>query len=365
MAIPTEAQVKEQRIWQKLAELGYESLIVTRRDNFAWLTCGGRAVVCYGEPGSPVFLVLTPDHKYAVGYSIDLIRTAEEVLAGLGYEPIPLPSFGKTTAEVALQRAVGRVAADSPLPGATDINATIVSLHEPYTPEEMARYALAAAESGELIRELAYWVEPGMTERQVMAHAWELYVAHGFEGRYFFCGADERIRRYRHPVFTDKPIQYAVLIAPCAAKWGLHVPLTRMVYFDEPPADIRRRFRAVATMQAAMLATIRPGVKLTTLRAIYLELFDSSGYPEEKDVHFHGGPIGYFGSMPERCLDQAEVVKPNMAFAWYFTVAGVKSEELMLVTEQGATLRSVDPSWPLLEVEYEGQRLAVPDILVR
>ncbi len=102
MAIPTEAQVKEKRIWQKLAELGYDSLILTRRDNFAWLTCGGRAVVCYGEPVSPVFLVLTPERKYAVGYSIDLIRTAEEELVGLEYEPVPLPSFGKTPIEVAL-----------------------------------------------------------------------------------------------------------------------------------------------------------------------------------------------------------------------------------------------------------------------
>ena len=43
-----------------LAELGYDSLILTRRDNFAWLSCGGRAVVAYTVPDSPVFLVVTP-----------------------------------------------------------------------------------------------------------------------------------------------------------------------------------------------------------------------------------------------------------------------------------------------------------------
>jgi hypothetical protein len=37
----------------------------------------------------------------------------------------------------------------------------------------------------------------------------------------------------------------------------------------------------------------------------------------------------------------------------------------MLVDEQGAALKSVDPEWPMLEVEYAGRRIAVPDILVR
>ncbi len=365
MAIPSEAQVKEQRIWEALTRLGYDSLIVTRRDNFAWLTCGGRAVVCYGEPISPVFLVLTPQRKYAVGYSIDLLRTAEEELEGLEYQPVPLPSFGKTPAEVSLELAQGRVAADSALLGVTDIQRLIITLHEPYTPEEMARYAIAAQESGDLLRELAHWVRPGMTERQIVAHAWKLYVERGFEGRYMFVGTDERIRRYRHPVPTDKPIEKAVLLAPCAAKWGLHVPNSRLVYFGEPPEDIRRRFQAVTTMQAAMLVTIRPGVKLARLREIYLHLFDALGYPEEKTVHFHGGPVGYVGSMPERCLDPEATVTANMAFAWYFTVAGVKSEELMLVDEQEASLKSVDPTWPMLDIEYEGRHVAVPGILVR
>ena len=55
-----------------------------------------------------------------------------------------------------------------------------------------------------------------MTERQVMAHAWELFVNAGHEGRYMFLGSDERIRKYRHAVFTDKPIER------CAAAGALH-----------------------------------------------------------------------------------------------------------------------------------------------
>lgn len=365
MYSPAEAQEKERRIHTRLAELGFDSLILTRRDNFAWLSCGGRAVVAYTVPDSPVFLVVTPQEKYAVGLSIDLLRTMDDELEGQGYQPVSLPSFGKSPAEAALKVATGRVAADGPFPGADDIGPAVMALHEPLTPEEMDRYAAVALESGELLDELAHWVEPGKTERQVWAHMWKLYLERNFEGCCMFVGSDERIRLYRHAVPSDKPIEKGVLLAPAAAKWGLHVPASRMVYFGEPPDDIRRRFQAVATLQAAMVSTIRPGVKLTELLETVFELFESLGYPEERTVHYHGGPAGYQANYPERCQDPEEVVKANMAFAWYFTVAGAKSEELMLVDEQGASLKSVAPGWPMLEIDYQGSKVPIPDILVR
>jgi Xaa-Pro dipeptidase len=356
MSIPNEIVVKEARVSEALARLGYESLILTRRANFAWITAGGRAISCYGEPTSPVYLVLTPRGKYAVGYSIDMLRTADEELAGLGYDIVSLPSFGKTMPDAAGELAVGR---------ADDISPELGKLYEPYTPEEMARYAEAARTSGRIIGELANWVQPGMTERQVMAHAWALFVNAGHEGRYMFLGSDERIRKYRHAVFTEKPIERCVLLAPCTARWGLDVPLSRLVYFGEPAEEIRRRYLAVASMQAAMLATVRPGVHLTRLREIYLELYDRFGYPEEKTVHFHGGPIGYGGSGWDRLLDPEAVAQANTAYTFFFTIAGAKSEELMLVEADRTWLASVVQPWPMLEIEFAGRKHAIPDILVR
>jgi antitoxin VapB len=365
MSIPAEAFEKERRVHDTLARLGFDSLIITRRDNFAWMTCGGEAVVSHTVPTSPVYLVLTPRRKYAVGYSMDLPRTVDDAMGGLGYEPVTLPTFGKTPEQVALELATGRAAADDHFPGADNIDPAIVALHEPFTPEEMERYRRAAQGSGAILRELADWVQPGMTERQVLAQAWGRYVAHGFEGVCMFVGSDERIQRYRHAVASDKPIEKAVLLAPAASKWGLHVPASRMVYFGDPPEDIRRRFQAAATMQAAIVASIRPGVRLKSLLDLCFSLFESLGYPEELTNHYHGGPSGYRPSYPERSRDPEAIVTPNMAFAWYITIKGVKSEELSLVTGQGASIQSADPSWPMLDIEYQGRRLAVPGILVR
>lgn len=105
MPSTSEAQEKERRVHRLLSQLGYDSLIVARRDNFAWLTRGRRAVVAYTSHLSPVYLVLTPTRKYAVGFNMDLPRTMDDEL---GYEPISLPTFGKTSEQVALELAGAR-----------------------------------------------------------------------------------------------------------------------------------------------------------------------------------------------------------------------------------------------------------------
>ena len=360
-----ESRTKESRVRSLLSERGFDSLIVTRRDHFAWLTCGGRAVVSYVTPTSPVDLVLTPDAKHAVGYVMDVPRTMDEELASLGYEPVALPTFGPSPDEKALDLAPGRVAADADLPGAENLDADLVALHEPLTEQEMARYRTIGRETGELLRELAEWVRPEMTERQVCGKMWELYVAAGFEGNCMFVGADERIERYRHPVPSDRCIKRSVLLAPAVSKWGLHALTSRLVVFGEPEAELRRRFDAVATMQAAMVAATHPGVHLSQLLRRCLGLFDGLGYCDQKTMHFHGGPTGYRVSYPERCQDEEAVATENMAFGWYLTLPGVKSEELVLLDGEGAHIASIDPTWPTLKVDVDGDTIPVADILVR
>jgi len=120
---------------------------------------------------------------------------------------------------------------------------------------------------------------------------------------------------------------------------------------------------AVATMQAALVGATRPGVKSSSLLDLCMHLFVSLGYPEERTNQVHGGPTGYRVGYPERCQDPQAVVIPNMAFGWYLTVAGAKSEELVLGDDQGAGIYSVDPGWPMLKIEYQGRVVAAPDIL--
>ncbi len=365
MSIPHEARVKEERVRALLHQRGYDSLLIARRENFAWLSCGGRAVTSYVVENAPVYLLVTPTRKYAIGYSMDVPRTVDEELAGQGFEAVALPTFGKTPEQAAVELAGGRLAADCPIAGLDSIGPAVTGLHEPLLPEEMQRYREVGREAGELVCELANWVTPGMTERQVLGRMWGLFAEHDFDGDCMFVVSDERIRRYRHAVPSNKAIERVVILAPATYKRGLHVQISRLVYFTPPTQDERQRSMAAATIQAAMLAIARPGTRLAAMRQTCLDLFDQLGYPEEKTRHMHGGPTGYRVSYPERCGDPEEAVRPGMAFSWYITLSGAKSEETFLVDEHSSQFISVDPTWPTIEIDTHGQKVAVPDLLVR
>jgi Xaa-Pro dipeptidase len=363
--LAAEVKEKEGRVRGLLERIGCQSLMVTRRENFSWLSCGGRAVVSYVTDASPVLLLITPEKKYAIGYIMDLPRTMDEELLNQGYEPIFLSTLGKSPLEAALALAEGKVAADEKINGVKFAGPDVTALHEPLTQQEMARYRQIAKESAEIIHRLACWVEPGMSERQVLGYMWGQYLEQDFDGDCMFVVSDERIQRYRHAVPSGKKIENVVLIAPAVYKYGLHVVISRMVYFSPPSADLLHRQQAVSTILAAVVNHAVPGSRLSGLLAVCYDLFDSLGYPEEKGNHMHGGPTGYRVGYPERCRDQAEIIQHNTALGWYITIRGAKSEEVVLPGSWGGEIISLEPNWPMVKIEYQGNSSLVPDILRR
>ena len=243
-AIP-EYLVKEQRIREMLERLGYQSLVLTRRENFAWLSCGHKGVVSYVSETSPVFLLITPSKKYAIGHNMDLPRTFEEELDGLGYEPVSLPTFGKSPLEKTLELAEGKLAVDDCFIGMDNIEPEILKVHEPFTLEELARYDKVCKESAAIVKELALWVKPGVTERQMLAKMWGMYLEQGFEGDCMFIVSDDRIKRYRHGVPSDKPIEKHLIIAPACTKLVCTYKLAALSILENP-----RRTSANGTMRS-------------------------------------------------------------------------------------------------------------------
>jgi Xaa-Pro dipeptidase len=361
----SELEVKEQRIQNMMKRLGYQSLLLTRRDNFSWISCGHKAVVSYRTESSPIYLLITPEKKYAVGYFMDLPRTMDEELNGLGFEPVQLNTFGKTPFTAAIELTKGKVGADGYFPGVDFVASEVSKLYEPYTQQDMDRYRSACQESAGIIHDLAYWVKPGMTERQVLAETWKRYLEHGFEGDCMFIVSDERIKKYRHGVPSDKKIEKAVILAPAVMKYGMGLPISRVVWFEEPPADIRKRHLAASTIHAFVVAATKPGVKMSTLREIVHQKYDETGYGEDYYHHMHGGPCGYIMSNPDRCDDPNEVVGANTSFSWYITITGTKSEEVNMVDEISAKIITDIHNWPMLNIQVDGKVIEMPDLLVR
>jgi len=91
--------------------------------------------------------------------------------------------------------------------------------------------------------------------------------------------------------------------------------------------------------------------------------YAAEGFPGEWQLHHQGGPIGYepreFIVTPER----DETAQIGQAIAWNISISGVKSEDTFLLAEHGPELLTLDPAWPTLDVEVDGQVYARPAVL--
>ncbi|HYF78376.1 MAG TPA: aminopeptidase P family N-terminal domain-containing protein, partial [Symbiobacteriaceae bacterium] len=85
--LEAERREKESRVQQYLAERGLGALVLTRVENFAWLTAGANNRIVTTEEAGAASLIYTADGgKYVVTNVSEARRMQEEEFAGLGWE---------------------------------------------------------------------------------------------------------------------------------------------------------------------------------------------------------------------------------------------------------------------------------------
>jgi Xaa-Pro aminopeptidase len=150
-----------------------------------------------------------------------------------------------------------------------------------------------------------------------------------------------------------------------ARRWGLIASLTRLVRFGEPDEALRRRHAAVTAVDAALIQATRPGAIAGDIFQAGVAAYAEQGFPDEWTRHHQGGATGYAGRDYRATAHTNAVVQPLQAFAWNPTIAGTKSEDTILATEGGPEILTATRDLPTQWGEWEGARLARPDILVR
>jgi len=175
--------------------------------------------------------------------------------------------------------------------------------------------------------------------------------------------SDERIANYRHPLPTDKPIERYAMLVLCFRKDGLVISLTRLVHFGRLPSDLQRKAEACARVDARLILGTRAGRTLSDLFAIARDAYADEGYPEAIDEHHQGGSAGYAVREVIARPDAHTPIAVNQMFAWNPSIRGVKSEDSILLTENGVEILTAMEGFPTLSVSIDGQAIARPAIL--
>ena len=359
-----EAANKRAQVQTWLEQKGLDGVILSRRNSFAWVTCGGdNKVSNYTEVGAG-HIVITRNKHYLVAYYMDAERLLNEQVAEQGYELVPLHWFDGDERGRAKALAGKQPGADTLFPGTQFVLEDIMDMQWPLSDLELERTRWLGRQENEILHKIFTLVQPGMTELEIGQMLTCEIVHRGLEVDVPIVGSDERIHKYRHVLATDKKLERYLLLGPVIRRWGLHAMVSRSLHFGEPPADVQKAFMAAATIEGRIITSLKEGLKFKTILEHQKAWYEELGIERGWTYHFQGGPIGY--TLVDAGRNQTEkVVQAPQPFSWWTTVKGAKVEELTILTKDGPEIASLDNGWPLETVDTEAGPIAVPGMMIR
>jgi Xaa-Pro aminopeptidase len=238
------------------------------------------------------------------------------------------------------------------VPGWESVDAS--SLRQPLTDAEIERYRSLGHDAATAVERVCRELESDDTEHEVASALRVALSARGIESPVALVGGAERAPKYRHYTPTNARLGGYALVSVTAQRGGLYASLTRTVAFD-PPEWLTDRHTAAARVETSALAATRVAAanagRAGNVFADVQEAYAKVGWDDEWRNHHQGGAAGYAGREWKATPDNEARVREPMAYAWNPTVQGAKSEDTVLVTDEGCETLTETGEWPTLDVE--------------
>ncbi len=359
-----EVEAKLEMARDMMTRYDVEALHLTSIANTAWMTAGAATYVNESVDEAALNILVTATDSYVLTDHIEEPRLRdEERLDKLGFTFAVEPWHSRGPA---LARLAGgkRMASDLPGDSASgEVSSALVRLRATLTAGEQARMRAGARLAAAAMREAALAVRPGMTENDVAAQLVAASRRRGAAAIVTLVGGDERITRYRHPLPTAKAIERYAMLVLCFRYHGLVTALTRSVYFGVIPDNLLQTALAVARVDARMIAGTLPGRSLAELYMLARQAYTDEGQPDAIERHHQGGPIAYLAREALATPSASWRIAPHQAFAWNPSLPGAKSEDTILLTNDGVETLTVVEEWPVWRIETPAGVIERPAIL--
>ena len=335
-----EIAIKEQRLFTLLREKELDGLCLSRAANFAWLTAGGNNRVVWGQETGAAALVVVGGRKFLVAPKNEIERLMLEQVADLGFEPWTYEWYEDR--QQAIARLVGnkKICSDIPLGNWPVIEDKLKRLRFSLT--ERAE-TLAAICSDELAA-VCQTIVPGWSEWNIQAELSSRLLNQGVRANVLLVGADDRTK-FRHPMPAANPVSNYVIIGLVGEQGGLHMALTRSIYFGTVPEALRQNYNSCLAVERAFWKNSVAGADSQQIFQQSIKTYTDLGHPEEWKRHHQGGGIGYAPREFRAGEGGREVIQADQMLAWNPTVENTKCEDTCLVTPAGLKLLTTVPTW--------------------
>jgi len=371
-----ELTAKQGRLAEFLGRHRLDGVLLGRRNNFAWITCGKDNRIANSSPVGVASILATADSRLCLTNSIESPRFSGEELAGTGIKVVDWPWYDRRAAQKVLKEAIGgrRIAADVSDMGEFDHHsAGLIRLPDDFcelrwslTPAEIARYRDGAARTTTAIEFACRRIAQHMTEHEISGLLDDEVHKQALNPVVNLIAADERIERYRHPIAVDRKVQRCVMLVICSEFAGLITSMTRFVSFVPLTDEQKKKQQAVVNVDAAVNFSTKPGRTLGEMFQVIQKAYADVGYADQWKLHHQGGSAGYNGREAFAEPGSSITVRENQAFAWNPSITGVKSEDTILATADGIEfLTGVSKDWPTIPAIFNGKTVQRAAILVR
>ena len=352
-----ELNIKLTKIKGLLEAQGLDAILIQKVDNFAWLTNGAASYVNTADRMGAASLLITPSGRYLITNNIEATRLrSEEKLKKLGWEFIAADWYESTDEIARLTRGL-RLGTDS------DLGTELTPLRMTLLPEEQNRFRGLSKLCAQAMDSAIRQVEPGMSEFEIAALLGGETQQRGAQPIVLLIATDQRIYDFRHPLPTDKQLDKYAMLVLCGRQYGLVCSMTRLIHFGPMPAELKRKAKAVAEIDAAMIAATRPGRTLGQIFSLTQAKYAQTGFENEWQLHHQGGPAAYLPREFVATPGDDFVVEAGQVYAWNPSITGSKSEDTILVGAKGNEIMSEIPGWPVIEVEVGGEVFLRPATL--
>ena len=362
-----EREQKEKKLREYMAARGYQGIMLFRRDTFSWITCGRINHIIRSTEYGMVALLITASRKYCIANQVEKYRIMEEELAGLGYELLEINWWEEDYIEC-VTRHFGaiKLGADKDAQGVSNVYEDLQRLRFSLLPEEIERYRELSLACTNAVEETCREICPGDTEHEVCASLVGRIMRLGIEAPVALVASDERIFKYRHPIDTDKKIGRYAMVVLCGRKYGLIANLTRFIHFGKPLNEITRKFELVRKIDAEVITNTVVGRKIADIFKVLINEYEAAGYKDEWKRLHQGGPAGYATRDFLATPGCDEVVHNHQAYTWNPSITGTKSEDTILVNQDGFEVLTDSHNWPTVEIRAKnGVLVKRPGLLIR
>lgn len=359
----TELETKLARVQTLLDQYHLDGLALQRVSSFAWATAGASSYINTATTNGEASLLITKDGHYLFTNNIEAPRyEKEEALHDQGWQ-FEVDSWDHTNGALERFTKSLRLGSDGNLAGAVDLSMEIAMLRMNLLPEEQTRFREVSQQCAQAMEAAARAVRPGMSEYEIAAILAREAYQRGVLPIVNLVATDDRIYGYRHPLPTSKKMEKYAMLVLGGRKYGLVASVTRLIHYGPISDMLKEKQAAVAQVDAQIIAATRPGVTLAEVYAHIQKAYAQSGFPEEYKLHHQGGSTGYEPREFLATPNCQAVVAAGQVYAWNPSITGTKSEDSVLITEQGVEVLTSMSDWPTQAVQVNGTTFQRPIIL--